>query len=248
MGNQKENLHNWQDIGGFFVDIDETHRFGTDAVLLEDFASALRKETVCEIGTGCGIIPLLMCKNGRAKYIYAVDIQESAINLVNNAIEKNNIDKIEGICADANDHQFFRQKIGAEKLDLIVCNPPYYKENSGAKCTENERAVCREEATLSIYDVCAFSERFLKFGGRLCVCNKPQRLCDCIDAMRKHKLEPKKIRFIQKDEASSPWLVLIEAKKGAKPFLDILPPLIMNSERGKAEILRIYGDIKQKQE
>lgn len=245
MENQK---HSWQDIGGFFVDIDETHRFGTDAVLLENFTAALRKETVLEIGTGCGIIPLLMCKNGRAKFIYAVDIQYSAIELVNNAIEKNNIDKIEAICADAKEYKAFEEKIGIEKLDLIVCNPPYYKENSGAKCIDDERAVCREESSLTVYDVAAFSERFLKFGGRLCICNKPQRLCDCIDAMRKYKIEPKRIRFVQKDEKSSPWLVLIEGKKGAKPFVEIAPPLVMNSKSGDEEILRIYGDIKQKQE
>ncbi len=236
----------WQDIGGFFVLINEQHRFGTDAVLLEDFASALKKERVCDIGTGCGIIPVLMCKNARAKYIYAVELQPSAAALAESAIAKNNLSKMQVICADAKDHKKLDKLIGNNTVDLVVSNPPYYREKSGGDYPERERAACREEQSLTIYDVADAARRLLNHGGRLCVCYKPQRLCDLIDAMRKNGIEPKRMRFVQTSPEQAPWLVLVEGKKGSKPFLEVLPPLVMKTEAGERELNRIYGDTKNR--
>lgn len=236
----------FQDIGGLFVLINEAHRFGTDAVLLEDFASALKKETVCEIGSGCGIIPFLMCKNDRAKKIYAVEIQEDAAKLMAKSIEKNAVTKITPINLDAKDHKKLDEIIGNNTVDLVVCNPPYYKENSGGEYTCKNRGTCREESRLTIYDVADTARRLLNHGGRLCVCYKPQRLCDLIDAMRKNGIEPKKLRFIHTDPDKAPWLVLVEGKKGSNPFLEVLAPLVMRSEQGQKELNRIYGDTKNR--
>jgi len=240
-----ENKKEWQDIGGMNLLINEEHRFGTDAVLLENFAFALKKDRACDIGTGCGIIPVLMVKNSRAKSITAIEIQKEATELLKETIIKNNISNIDVLCEDAKNHSFFDEKIGAGNLDLVTCNPPYYKENSGGDYNKDERKTAREEQSLDVYDVCAFAKRYLKFGGRLCVCYKPHRLADLFDAMRKNTLEPKKVRFVQRNINDSPWLVLVEAKKGAKSFLNILPPLVMNSPEGQKEIIEIYGEIKQ---
>ena len=236
----------FQDIGGLYVLINEAHRFGTDAVLLEDFAAALKKETVCEIGSGCGIIPFLMCKNDRAKKIYAVEIQDDAAKLIEKSIEKNGITKIQPLNLDAKDHKKLDEIIGNNTVDLVVCNPPYYKENSGGQYGREKRGTCREESSLTIYDVADAARRLLNHGGRLCVCYKPQRLCDLIDAMRKNGIEPKKLRFIHTDADKAPWLVLVEGKKGSSPFLDVLPPLVMRSDEGQRELNRIYGDTKNR--
>ena len=236
----------FQDIGGMYALINEKHRFGTDAVLLENFAAALRKERVCDIGSGCGIIPLLMCKNMRAKHIYAVEIQEDAAQLAVKSVEKNNISKIEVICADAKDHKLLNEIIGNNTVDLVVSNPPYYKENSGGEYTEEQRAACREEMSLTIYDVADAARRLLNHGGRLCVCYKPHRLSDLFDAMRKNSIEPKRIRFVHSEVTEAPWLVLVEGKKGSKPFLEVLPPLVMKSESGQRELCEIYGDTKNR--
>lgn len=238
-------MNEWQDIGGMLVKINDEHRFGTDAVLLENFASPLKKERTCDIGTGCGIIPVLMCKNGHGKSIIGIEIQESAAELARESVLKNNLSNVKIICEDATNRDVFDKEIGAGNLDVITCNPPYYKENSGGEYIKNERQTQRAESNLDIYAVCEFAKRYLKFGGRLCVCFKPQRLCDCFDAMRKNTIEPKKIRFVQKTHADAPWLVLVEGKKGANPFLNIIPPLVMNSEEGKREIIEIYGEIKR---
>lgn len=236
----------FQDIGGVLALINEQHRFGTDAVLLEDFAAALKKERVCDIGSGCGIIPLLMCKNNRAKYIYAVEIQEDAAQLAVKSIEKNNISKIEVICADAKEHKLLDEIIGNNTVNLVISNPPYYKENSGGEYIGEQRAACREEMSLTIYDVADAARRLLNHGGRLCVCYKPQRLSDLFDAMRKNSIEPKRIRFVHSEVNQAPWLVLVEGKKGSKPFLEVLPPLIMKSEAGQKELNQIYGDTKNR--
>ena len=236
----------FQDIGGLEVLINEAHRFGTDAVLLEDFASALKKETVCEIGSGCGIIPFLMCKNDRAKKIYALEIQEDAAELIKKSIEKNKITKIEVLNLDAKEHKKLDEIIGNNTVDLVVCNPPYYKENSGGQYSHEKRGTCREESSLTIYDVADAARRLLNHGGRLCVCYKPHRLCDLMDAMRKNGIEPKKLRFVHTDAHKAPWLVLVEGKKGSNPFLEVFPPLVMRSEEGQNELNRIYGDTKNR--
>lgn len=244
---RENTLHSgWQDIGGMFVKINERHRFGTDAVLLEDFAKALKKDRVCEIGTGCGIISVLMCKNDRAKSILAVEIQKDAAELACAAKEKNGLDKLEVVCEDANNIEFFDKKIGTGNLDLIVCNPPYYKQKSGGEYSGEDRANCREENKLDIFSLCSFANRFLKFGGRLCVCFKPERLSDLFFAMRQNNIEPKRMRLVSAEIDTAPWLCLVEGKKGAKPYLNISPPLVMNSEAGKKEINEIYGEIRNK--
>ncbi len=236
----------FQDIGGMYALINEQHRFGTDAVLLESFAAALRKERVCDIGSGCGIIPLLMVKNGRGKHIYAVEIQKDATDLLEKSIAKNNISQIDVICADAKDHKLLDEIIGNNTVDLVVSNPPYYKQSSGGEYTEAQRAACREETSLTIYDVADAARRLLNHGGRLCVCYKPHRLSDLFDAMRKNSIEPKRIRFIHSTLEQAPWLVLVEGKKGSKPFLEVLPPLVMKSEAGQRELGKIYGDTKNR--
>ncbi len=236
----------FQDIGGLYVLINKQHRFGTDAVLLEDFAAALKKEKVCDIGSGCGIIPFLMHKNGRAKEIYAVEIQKDAAELIEKSIEKNNISNINVICADAKNHKLLDSIMVNNTVDLVISNPPYYKENSGGEYLKSQRACQREENSLSIYDVADAARRLLNHGGRLCVCYKPERLCDCIDAMRKNSIEPKRIRFVHTTLDKAPWLVLVEGKKGSNPFLKVLPPLVMKSVEGQNELCRIYRDNKNR--
>ena len=231
----------WQDIGGISVAINDDHRFGTDAVLLENFALSSPAKRVCDFGTGCGIIPLLICKRERKPQIFAVEIQKDAADLLKTSVEKNKIENVRVICGDVKDKMLLHNEMTNGSLDLITCNPPYYKENSGVKSPNESRAVCREENSLNIYEASEAAARLLKFGGRFCICHKPERLCDCIDAMRKNAIEPKRIRFVHKTEDDKPWLVLIEGKRGAAPFLEVMPPLVINSEKGQEEIKSIYS-------
>ncbi len=237
-----KNENTWQDIGKYSVLTDNNNKFGTDAVLLEYFANAKKNENVVDIGTGCGIIPMLLKRNNRGNKVFGIDVQKDAINLFNKSIEKNALqNEVTPILCDVKDINALSQNIAHASIELVVSNPPYYEQNCGGEYKNDVRKICREEASLSIYDVAKAANFLLKFGGRFCVCYKPERLCDCIDAMRKNEIEPKKLRFVQKDNKSKPWLVLLEGKRGAKPFLEILPPLVMNSDEGKKELEEIYA-------
>ncbi len=230
----------WQDVGGLSVAINEHHRFGTDAVLLENFALSRPASRICDIGSGCGIIPFLICKRKKNLEIFAVEIQNDAAKLIEASAEKNNLNNIKVICGDVRDRELVSRNIENTSLDLVICNPPYYKENSGAKSPKEERAKAREEGSLSIYDAAQAANKMLKFGGRFCICQKSERLCDCFDAMRKNSIEPKRMRMIYSSISQKPWLVLIEGKKGAKPFLEVMPPLVIDSDEGQREIKSIY--------
>lgn len=222
-----------------FVCASEEHRFGTDAFLLTDFSQYRQKDTVCDLGTGCGIIPLIMQKKRSPKIIYAVDIQPSAIAQLETGIEKSGVLGIVPICADLKE-LWENAPIG--QLDLVTCNPPYKADNAGPQSELTAQRIARHEVLCTIDDVCRAAERLLKFGGRLCLCNRPERLSDVIYAMKAHNIEPKRIRFVSKNPQTAPWLFLIEGKKGSKPFMRIEPQLyIRNGENFSAELQKIYS-------
>lgn len=215
------------------------HRFGTDAFLLADFSGYRQKDTVCDLGTGCGIIPMIMQKKMPPKIIYAVDIQEGAINQLKLGLERSETSGIVPICADLKD-LWDGAPLG--KLDLVTCNPPYKAADSGFESVIDAQKIARHEIMCTIDDVCAAASRLLKFGGRLCVCNRPERLSDVIFAMKNHGIEPKRLRMVSKIPEDAPWLFLIEGKKGSKPFMKIEPQLYIRSGDGFSdELKKIYS-------
>ena len=216
--------------------ISDEHRFGTDAFLLADFAKAKHKDICADFCTGSGIIALLLEKNYQPKKIYALEIQEKAHEQLKISVEKSNIDNIEPVLTDLKN---WRSDI---ELDLITCNPPYKINNTGAKNDSEAVSIARHEMMCTVDDVCAAAKKNLKFGGRLCLCNRPERLCDIVTAMRTNGIEPKRLRTVHKNPECPPWLVLVEGKKGAKPFLQIEKPLFVRSENGgvSEEVEKIY--------
>lgn len=203
-----------------FVCKSDNHRFGTDAILLTEFSNYKPNDLVCDLGTGCGIIPLAMCRENPPKKIYAVDIQENAIEQVKLGIEKSQIENIIPVCADLKS-LWQCEDIG--NFSLVMCNPPYFVANSGFKSELTSQLIARHEVLCTINDVCQSANKLLKFGGRLCMCNRPDRLADVITAMKSNNIEPKTLQLVSKKADTPPWLFLIEGKKGAKPSLKILP-------------------------
>lgn len=219
------------------------HRFGTDAFLLADFSHYRQKDNVCDLGTGCGIIPLIMQKSRPPQIIYAVDIQESAVEQLKLGIERSKVLGIIPICVDL---KVLWEDAPLGQLDLVTCNPPYKVQNAGYESTLTAQRIARHEVLCTIDDVCRAAGRLLKFGGRLCMCNRPERLSDVISAMKVHDIEPKRLRFVSKNPDSAPWLFLIEGKKGSKPFMQIEPQLyIRNGDGFSAELQRIYNTGKE---
>lgn len=217
--------------------ISREHRFGTDAFLLADFAGGRHKDYVCDLCTGSGIVALLTYKNFLPAHIDAVEIQQKAHKLLKMTVEKNGIDCITPVLADLKDYKSGRE------LDLITCNPPYKISGTGAKNDDRAVSLARHEVMCTIEDVCKAAARNLKFGGRLCICQRPERLADIITAMKNSGLEPKRLRTVHKNPEGAPWLILIEGRKGARPFMAIEKPLFVCGQGGEPseEMQRIYG-------
>lgn len=217
--------------------ISSEHRFGTDAFLLADFAGGRHKDLVCDFCTGSGIVALLTYKNFSPAHIDAVEIQPKAHELLKMTVDKNGIECITPVLSDLKDYRAGRE------LDLITCNPPYKISGTGAKNDDKAVTIARHEVMCTIEDVCTAAARNLKFGGRLCICQRPERLADIITAMRAGGIEPKRLRTVHKNPEGAPWLILIEGKKGAKPFMTIEKPLYVCGEGNEpsAEMQRIYG-------
>ncbi len=226
-----------------YVCASSDHRFGTDAFLLADFSKYRHKDKACDLGTGCGIIPLIMQKKLPPQVTYAVDIQEGAIEQLKLGIERSETVGIVPVCADLKELWDDAPK---GQLDLVTCNPPYKADNAGFQSELTAQRIARHEVLCNIDDVCGAAEKLLKYGGRLCICNRPERLSDVITAMKNHNIEPKRLRMVSKNPDEAPWLFLIEGKKGSKSFMQIEPQLYIRSENGFTEELkRIYSTGKE---
>lgn len=227
-----------------YVCASSEHRFGTDAFLLTYFSNYRQKDKACDLGTGCGIIPLIMQRHRPPQITYAVDIQENAIEQLKLGIEKSNVTGIVPICADLKE---LWKDAPLGQLDLVTCNPPYKAANAGFESSLTAQKIARHEILCNIYDVCKAAEKLLKFGGRLCICNRPERLSDVIHAMKCSNIEPKRIRFVSKNPDEAPWLFLIEGKKGSKPFMQAEPQLYIRSDTGFSDELQMIYNIGKEQ-
>ncbi len=231
--------HLEQIFDGLTVCTSEAHRFGTDAVLLTEFSGYRRKERVCDLGTGCGIIPMLMQREAPPEEIFGVDIQRSAIDQFQRGMaESTGVQSVlHPICADL--RQLW-EDAPLGQMDLVTCNPPYKAYRTGLESQLTAQKIARHEIFCNIYDVCAAARKLLRFGGRLCVCNRPERLADVMDAMRQNDIEPKRLQFVAKSPESPPWLFLLEGRRGGKPFLNVLPLWIVGD--GNGVTTRLEGD------
>ncbi len=210
------------------VCVSPAHKFGTDAFLLADFAAVKRRDVVCDLGTGCGIIPLFLQKIATPRHCYAVDIQPQAIEQLQLSLAHNQCDSITPICADLK-----ALDLPQDSMDVVTCNPPYKAEGAGILNEQSAHQIARHEVLCTMDDICKTAARLLKVGGKLCFCQRPERLCDVLCAMRQNGIEPKRIRFVAKHADQKPWLFLVEGKKGSKPFLQVLPPLSVYEADGK---------------
>lgn len=225
--------------GGITVHTDKDHRLGTDAFLLADFCHPKEGSLCCDLGTGCGIIPLLWMKRSRTLKAWGVDIQPEAIRLFEQSVKASSLaERVFPLCADLRQLPAGLPKGG---FDLVSCNPPYKKAGGGILSQTAADQTARHETMCTLDEVCKTAAELLRFGGRLCICQRPERLADAMAAMRAHKLEPKRLRLVAKNAAGEPWLFLLEGRKGGKPFLRIEPQFNLY-ENGEytAELAELY--------
>lgn len=229
-----------------YIYVSEYHRFSTDTILLADFSMPKPNELCADIGTGCGMIPMLWCVRSKMKKAYGIEIQEDAAQMAQESVKLNGFEeKLEIITADVKELKDERLK----ELHLVSCNPPYKPIGSGIRSEETAEDVARHEISCSIEDVAKAASMFLRFGGRLCVCQRPERLCDVMEAFRKYGIEPKRLRMVQQRKDKKPFLFLLEGKKGGKPYLNVEPTLFVEDNNNfSEEMMKIYGDYKNSPE
>lgn len=177
--------------------------------------------------------------DGSRRETYAVEIQENAAELIKKAAAYNKLTNIKIV----NDDLKNLSKEYNGRFDLVACNPPYKKDGTGAKSTDKAALAARHEVFCSLEDIVKTAARLLNNGGTFSLCHRPERLCDIMTLMRDCKLEPKRMRFVEKRVTSKPWLVLIEGKKCAKPGLIVEPTLIAEDANGNytEEMTSIYN-------
>ena len=216
--------------------------FGIDAVLLSDFARDIRNDSaVLDLGTGTGIIGILLCAKTKLSKIYGIDIQKDVCDMALRSIKLNNLeDKFEIINTNIKD---LKNIFEENTFDAIVSNPPYKKDNSGLKNESETKLISRHEITASLEDFISVSSKLLKNNGSIYMVHRPERLSDLFYLLKKYNLEPKKLRLVQSYIDSKPKLILVKATKNAKSFLSIEEPLIIYNKDGSYtdEIFKIYG-------
>ena len=231
-------------LGRFSINVSADHTFGTDAVLLADFGSRYKVTKHCDLGTGCGIIPLLVLKNTDAKLSTGVEIQTPAAEIAKSNIDLNDLgDRMQVINADLKNIKEF---LPSGEFDLVTCNPPYKADGAGSKNLTDAQKIARHEVCCTLNDVISAAAYLLKFSGRLCICHRPERLTDIICFMRQNKIEPKIIREVIQKEGKEPWLVLVEGRLGGNNGMTIMPPLYVEKNGVLTdEMVEIYGDYKE---
>ncbi len=226
---------------GITAFVSNSHIFGTDAVLLADFAAPSKKARCCDLGSGCGIIPLLWCKRETGK-ITAVEIQPLAVEQINAAIEFNSLsERLEAVNADLRE---LKGKVPFGCYDVVTMNPPYKASGAGIESRSGADKIARHETMCSLSDVCAAAKKLLNFGGRLCMCIRPERLCELFCEMRAADIEPKRLRLVSKLPGKAPWLALVEGRRGGRSGMTVEPELFVYGDSGEYsdEMKKIYGD------
>lgn len=236
--------YRYEDLAGLKIAVSPAHKFGTDAFLLANFCRVRGGETACDLGTGCGIIPMLWLRGDpRPALAYGVEIQQEAHDQLLATVAANGLEQV--LLPRLGDLRDKAVLPPAGSCHLVSANPPYQAAGTGLLCPDNARRLARHEELCSLEDICGAAARLLRYGGRFCVCQKPERLCDVLEAMRRADLEPKRLRFVQQRPDKAPWLFLCEGRRGGKPFLTLEPPLVVEAPGGgfSQEMLGIYGKL-----
>ena len=214
--------------------------FGIDAVLLADFASVKNGGTVFDLGTGTGIIPLLICSKCNVKKINALEIQSEVADAAARSVKLNCLE--EKISVLNEDIKNVRKNFSANSANVVVSNPPYMKTLQGNVNPYEEKAISRHEILCTLEDVADSASYLLNTGGKFFMIHRPERLAEICDAFKKAKLEIKRLRFVHPDANKNATMVLIEAVKKAKSGIVVEPPLFVYKDKNvfTDEINRIY--------
>lgn len=234
--------------------VDELHRnnykiiqntkkfcFGMDAVLLSGFARVLPGEKVLDLGTGTGIIPILLEAKTEGKYYTGLEIQEESADMARRSVALNKLeDRVTIVTGDIKEASTL---FGPSSFDVVTSNPPYMNHHHGLVNPGEAKAIARHEILCSLEDVIREAAKVLKPNGRFYLVHRPFRLVEIINTLTAYKLEPKRMKLVYPYVDKEPNMVLLECSKGGKPMLKVEAPLIVYKEQNvyTDEIYDIYG-------
>ena len=235
-----EQVDDLQNNGLFILQKKSGFRFGMDSILLKDFTRIKPNDHVADLGTGSAILPILLSQKECSSRFSAFEWQADIAEMATRSVKYNQLaDRIKVYNADL---RSAHTMIGREGTDVVVCNPPYGKKHSVLTNENLNKRISRHETDCSINEIIEESSLILKNKGRMYIVFPPHRLLELLDGLRQYRLEPKHIRLVYGKASKSPYLLLTEAIKNAKPMLHFMPPLIVHHEDGEEteEIKQIY--------
>ena len=215
--------------------------FGMDAVLLSGFAQVKEGEVAVDLGTGTGIIPILLEAKTKGKHFTGLEIQEEVAEMAGRSVRlnqlENRVDIVRGDIKEAS------RLFGKASFDVVTSNPPYMNDNHGLKNPELPKAIARHEVFCTLDDVCREASLLLKSGGRFYMVHRPHRLAEIITALKTYKLEPKRMKLVHPFVDKEANMVLIEAVRGGRSMMKVEAPIIVYREPGvyTREIYDVYG-------
>lgn len=237
-GERLDDLHR----NGFqIIQNKEKFCFGMDAVLLSGFAKVKEGEKVLDIGTGTGIIPILLAAKTPGQHFTGLEIQPESADMARRSVALNHLEEkisiVEGDVREAD------QLFSAASFDVITSNPPYMTGSHGLVNPDMPKAIARHEICCTLEDLVSQTEKLLRPGGRFFMVHRPFRLAEIMTVLTAHHLEPKRMRLVYPFVDKEPNMVLLECIRGGKPRITVEKPLIVYKEPGvyQDEIYAIYG-------
>lgn len=237
---QGERLDDLQN-GCYVIQDPEKFCFGMDAVLLSGFANIKKGETVLDLGTGTGILPILLSAKTQGRHFTGLEIQEECAQMAQRSVTYNHLeDRIRIVQGDIKEAAGI---FGAASFSVVTCNPPYMIGNHGLQNPGQPKAIARHEILCTLEDVVRESAKVLKDRGRFFMVHRPFRLTEIMLTLTKYRLEPKRMQLVYPFVDRQPNMVLIEALKGGNPRITVEPPLIVYEKNGEytESVLKIYG-------
>lgn len=238
---EDERLDDLQNNGLRILQKPNGFRFGMDAVLLAHFARLRPRDQVADMGTGTGVLTLLMSQAEPTARFFAFEWQPDMADMARRSVAINNLDN--RISVYAEDLRRAADILGRESMDAVVCNPPYGKRGGTIVSRTDERLLACHETECELNEIIKACADVLKNHGRMWICFPAARALELTDGLRTCRLEPKQIRMVCAKASKPPYLLLVEAVKNAKPSLHWLPPLIVYHVDGTEtdELRAIYG-------